>query len=159
MKIALDTAVHVEYTLKVKDGQTPEDLDRSFNARFIYGRDRVIPALERELLGLEVDDTLELELQPQEAFGEYDPKLVTEIPLSRIKEPGRLERGKVYQETGPDGRPVGFLVKEVGDDKVLADFNHPAAGKVLMLSATVRDVRAATATEILASMNLSSGGG
>ncbi len=159
MRVDRDTVVVVNYTLTVQDGETPPDLNRNFTARFIYGRDRVLPVLEKELFGLEPDDTIEVTIPPEQAFGQYDPKLVNEIPKTRLAHPERLKKGAYYEEFSPGGRPIGFLVKEIHDDYVVADFNHPAAGKTLLLKARVEEVKAATAMEILASMNLNRGGG
>ncbi len=159
MRIEKDTVVTVNYTVTVKDGETPENLKRPLNARFLYGRDRVLPALERALIGHEQNDDIEVFIPPEQAFGIYDSHLVKKIPHSKLSHFGELKQGEFYQESGPDGKPVAFILKEIHDDYVVADFNHPSAGKSLILNGTISEVKAASMMDILASMNACAGGG
>ncbi len=161
MKVDRDTLVAVDYTIKVKDGETPENLQKRFSARFIYGRDPILPALEKALMGHEQDDEIEVVIPPEQSFGKYDPNLVNEIPLAHIRFPERLKVGEYYGEPGPDGRRVEFLVREIHEDYVVADFNHPAAGKILVLNARIAEVRPASFMEIMKALNMacSTGGG
>ncbi len=155
MQIDRDTVVTVHYTLRVKDGETPRELDRPYTARFLYGRDRVLPVLEQALAGRRKGDEFELTIPSSQAFGPYDEKLVKRIPLSALKYRERLKEGEVYEEKGE----MRFMVRRIHDDYIEADFNHPAAGKDLALRATVEDVKAASPMEILAAVNAASGGG
>jgi FKBP-type peptidyl-prolyl cis-trans isomerase SlyD len=159
MKIDQDTVVTVRYTLSVSEGETPEYLDKQFTTRFVYGRERVLPNLAKALAGREPQDTVEVTIPPEQAFGRYDPQLVKEIPLADLKFPKRLRRGQFHEETGVGGKMVRFLVKEMRDGHVVADFNHPAAGKKLILKATVAEVHAASLLEIMTSMNVAQGAG
>jgi len=161
MNIGQDCVVSLEYTIEVVDGKTPPDLAKVFQSEFLYGRDPIIPALGNALLGLEPGDEAEVEVPPEQAFGHYDPNLVKEIPLSRIAKPNELKAGTYYEETHQNGRKAGFMVKEVKDSSVVADFNHPAAGKTLKIKAKVNDVRPATVSDMLRSQSLfrSAGGG
>ena len=159
MKVENDTVVEIQYMLKVKDGATPPELSKVFQARFLYGRDPVIPALEKAILGLETGEEVEVTIPPEQGFGHYDEKLVNEIPKSDLKRPEDLKEGEIYEEMASHGHPVRFMVKEIKDDSVVADFNHPAAGKDLVLKARVLSVRAANAMDILRAINLSRGGG
>jgi FKBP-type peptidyl-prolyl cis-trans isomerase SlyD len=159
MKITNDTVVTVQYMIRVKDGQTPPDLARVFKTEFLYGRDPVIPAMEKALLNREEGEQFQIEIPPEQAFGPYDEKLVNEIPLSQIRYPDRLKKGELYEEVASTGQVVRFVVKDIGEDYVVVDFNHPAAGKSLLLDVEVLGVRAASAMDILRSISCSSGGG
>ena len=155
MQVTRDSVVTVNYTLRVKDGDTPSELDRPYTARFLYGRDRVLPVLERALEGREQGEELELTIPSSQAFGPHDEKLVKQIPISAIKNPESLKEGEVYEEKDQ----MRFMVRRIHDDHIEADFNHPAAGRDLTLKATIADVKAASPMEILASLNAASGGG
>lgn len=162
MKVGPDTKVVVRYTLAVEDGETPPELKRTFTARFIYGRDRVMPVLEEALVGLSPEDELEVTIPPEQAFGEYDPQLVREVPISNLKHPDRIQAGQLYEEPTAHSGKMCFVVREVHHDSVMADFNHPAAGKPLQLKAKVEEVHVASLTDILEAIKLSScstGGG
>ncbi|NPA93827.1 MAG: hypothetical protein GXO58_00175 [Thermodesulfobacteria bacterium] len=159
MKIENDTVVELEYTLQVKDGITPPELDKVFRTQFLYGREPVIPTLEKAIYQLSPGDEIEITIPPEQGFGKRDETLVNEIPLSQLKHPEKLKEGQLHEEITSTGEAVRFLVKEIKDDYVVADFNHPAAGKELLLKAKILSVRAASAMDILRAVNFSRGGG
>lgn len=155
MKVDRDTVVTVNYTVTVKDGETPEDLNRPFTCRFLYGRDRVLPALEKALIGHEQKDDIQITIPPEQAFGLYDPYLIKKIPISNLNHSEQLKEGEYYEEFGPNGKLIKFYLKELHGDHVLADFNHPSAGKSLVLNCTVSEVKAASMLDIMVAMNAS----
>ena len=159
MKVDRDTVVTVNYTVTVKDGETPEDLKRPFTCRFLYGRDRVLPALEKALIGHEQEDEIQVNIPPEQAFGPYDQRLVKKIPISGLDRSEQLKEGEYYEESGPNGKPIRFYLKKLHGDYVLADFNHPSAGKSFVLNATISEVKAASMPDIMAAMNACAEGG
>jgi len=159
MRVETDTIVQVQYMLEVKDGETPASLARIFNTEFLFGRDPVIPVLEKAILGCEEGEEVEVVIPPEQAFGKYDKSLINNIPLVQISRPDKLKVGEVYEEISSYGQPIRFTVKEINEDSVVADFNHPAAGKHLILKAKVVSVRLATGLDILRCLNLNQGGG
>ena len=119
---------------------------------FLVGGDDLLPKVEEALLGHDSDDEVALHLEPEHAFGEYDPKLV--FFEARSIFPEALEVGMQFDgvppRTATEGMPADAIynVTEVYPDHVVLDGNHPLAGIALRLAITVRDVRAATEDEI-----------
>ena len=159
MRVGTDTIVKVKYNLEVEDGTTPAELSRTFDAEFLYGRDPVIPVLEKAIWNLEEGENVEVVIPPEQAFGKYNKSLVNEIPCSQISRPDKLKKGEIYQEITATGHEIRFTVKDIKEDTVVADFSHPAAGKKLRLKAEIVSVRAATSLDILRCMNMNRGGG
>ena len=60
-----------------------------------------------------------------------------------------LEEGMTLYGQGEDGGTVQVIVKEIGQDSVIIDFNHPLAGKDLMFNVTLSNVRDASAEEAM----------
>ncbi len=149
MKIAKNTVVTVKYKLSdaqnnlIEDGKEP----------MVYlhgGYENTLPKIEEELDGKEVGYASTLQIEPDDAFGEYDPTLVKVEPRNRLPEP--LEVGMQF-EGMPDGADADeeamiFTVTDIADDKVVLDGNHPLAGMALRFELNVIDVRAATDEEI-----------
>jgi FKBP-type peptidyl-prolyl cis-trans isomerase SlyD len=111
------------------------------------GYGNIFPAAEAALEGKNVKDRVEVRLEPEDAFGDYDEDLLRVEQRSRF--PEALEVGMRF-EGDPGGEDDGrfFTVTDIADDKVVLDANHPLAGMALKLSCTVVGVRAATAGEI-----------
>ncbi|WMW79011.1 peptidylprolyl isomerase [Undibacterium cyanobacteriorum] len=148
MKITKDTVVTVEYTLSdtlgnlIEEGQEP----------MVYlhgGYENTLPKIEEALDGQAVgfDDVIQVE--PEDAFGDYDAELVKIEDRSRLPSP--IEVGMQFEgtpEESEDGDSIIFTVTEIAEDKVVLDGNHPLAGIALRFALKVVDVRAATAEEI-----------
>ena len=87
-----------------------------------------------------------MHLEPEQAFGDYDPELLRVEPRSRYGE--GLEVGMEVEDTSEDGEPQLYLVTDLADNKVVLDANHPLAGMALDFTCRVLVVRDANEGEI-----------
>ena len=147
MKIAQNTVVTVNY--KLSDAQNNLIEDGAQPMVYLHGGyDNTLPKIEEELDGKDVGYASTLQIEPEDAFGDYDPNLLKVEERNRLPEP--IEVGMQFEgmAEGGDDEPVIFTVTEVADDKVVLDGNHPLAGMALRFELSVIDVRAATEEEI-----------
>ncbi|HTN65857.1 MAG TPA: peptidylprolyl isomerase [Burkholderiaceae bacterium] len=149
MKIARNTVVTVHYKLSDAQGNLIEES----NEPMVYlhgGYQNTLPKIEAALDGKDVGYQTMLQVEPDDAFGEYDPELVKIEPRNRLPSP--LEVGMQFEGT-PDGDDEGnqtlvFTVTDIAEDKVVLDGNHPLAGMALRFALNVAEVRVATAEEV-----------
>jgi FKBP-type peptidyl-prolyl cis-trans isomerase SlyD len=147
MKIAQNTVVSVNY--KLSDAQNNLIEDGAQPMVYLHGGyENTLPKIEEELDGKDVGYTSTIQIEPEDAFGDYDPNLVKVEERNRLPEP--IEVGMQFEGVaeGSDEEPVIFTVTEIADDKVVLDGNHPLAGMALRFDLSVIDVRAATPEEI-----------
>jgi len=148
MKIVKDTVVSLQYELTDGDGTLLEKTNDPIN--YLHGGyDGIFPAVEETLHGKDVGDQSAVEMEPEDAFGEYDHDLVRAEPRSLF--PANVEVGMQFEggaEGDDDDDYMLFTVVEVTDKEVTVDGNHPLAGKSLNFNCTVIGVRPATAEEI-----------
>lgn len=114
------------------------------------GYDDIFPAVEAALAGKTVNDRVEVRLEPEDAYGDYDEALLRVEERDRFPEPlevGMRFSGEEDGETGDESGLV-FTVTDIEDDKVILDANHPLAGMALQFTATVLAVRPANADEM-----------
>ncbi|MGI4812469.1 MAG: FKBP-type peptidyl-prolyl cis-trans isomerase [Janthinobacterium lividum] len=148
MKITRNTVVAVAYKLSDAQGNLIEESDEPM----VYlhgGYDGTFPRIEEALDGKETGYQTSVQLEPDDAFGEYDPDLVKIEPRERFPEP--IEVGMQFEGTPDDEDDEDLLVYTVTDlaeDKVVLDGNHPLAGMALRFALTVAEVREATEDEI-----------
>jgi len=135
MKIAPGSRVALKYRLFDGEGELVESSDDGELMEYKHGAEEIVPALERALEGKVVGDRLKVALQPEEAFGAFDPALMVTVPRSEIPDEVELEVGAylpVELEQAPEdleGEEVEFRIIEVGDEEVVLDANHPLAGE------------------------------
>ncbi len=114
------------------------------------GYENTLPKIEEALEGKDVGFETTIQVEPDDAFGEYDSNLVKIEPRNRLPTP--LEVGMQFEGTpdGDDDEEEGlvFTVTDIADDKVVLDGNHPLAGMALRFTLKVVEVRMATDEEI-----------
>lgn len=145
MKIERDTVVTLSYRIADATGKLLVD-SREPMVYLHGGYEDSLPKIEAALDGRDVGYAVTVHLQPPDAFGERDERLVRTIPKSEfppgVKVGGRLDR---YND---DGTEQTFTVMKIKGPVVHLDGNHPLAGKALRFDLKVTGVRAATAEEI-----------
>lgn len=117
-------------------GPNGDDLVNTFNdkpATLSIGSGELAPAMEARLMGLQEGAHARFELAPGEAFGERNPDMLQRVKRALLAQLGNPDEqyhvGDVVQFPTPDGQAsYAGLVREVGEDWVLFDFNHPLAG-------------------------------
>ena len=124
----------LHYRLSGPDGA---ELINTFNdkpATLSLGTGELAPAMEARLLGLPEGTRQSFTLEAGEAFGERNPELLQRVKRSLLDELGDPDEqyrvGDVVQFPTPDGQGAyAGVVREVGGDALLFDFNHPLAGR------------------------------
>jgi FKBP-type peptidyl-prolyl cis-trans isomerase SlyD len=150
MSITAPCVVSLTWRLEDAQGQLIDELEVPLE--FFFGGDDLLAKVEEALIGQEVGFQTQLHLEPEHAFGEYQPDLVFFEERSLF--PEQIEPGMQF-----DGPPEGaatpdlpadavYMVTEVYPGHVVLDGNHPLAGIALRLDVQVRDVREATEAEI-----------
>jgi len=104
------------------------------------GYGQILPALEAALDGKGMGETVHLQLEPEQAFGDYDAELVRVEPAQRYGE--GITPGMQVEE---DERL--YTVTDVAAGKVVLDGNHPFAGMALRFSVVILAIRAASQEE------------
>lgn len=146
MRISSNTVVSLEYELFDTAGELIES-SRTPISYLHGGYGGMFPLVEESLAGHVEGDKVEVELEPDEAFGDYDETLVRLEPRDRF--PEELKVGMQFEgrAEGKDDAHV-FTVTDITDEKVVVDGNHPLAGRSLVFACTVASVRPATRDEI-----------
>lgn len=147
MFIARNTVVTLKYSVKDVDGESVDE----GAAPLVYlhgGYGGIFDRIEEELQGKAVGDALEVKLEPEDAFGDYDAERVA--IEARALFPDNIEVGMQFERGAEDGESEDglFTITDIADDKVVVDGNHPLAGIALLFSCTVTGVRVATDEEI-----------
>ncbi len=155
MKIEKNTVVSLRYKLTDAQNNIIEEPD----SPMVYlhgGYEGTFPKIETLLDGQDVGYEASIQLEPAEAFGEYDPELLKIEPRARFPEPLEVgmqfegvpdEEGETDLEDDED-EPLIYTVTDVADSQVVLDGNHPLAGMALRFWVQVEDVRVATDEEI-----------
>jgi len=130
--------VKIHYTLTV-EGQVVDSSSGKGPLEYEHGGQTIIPGLQNELAGLKAGDKKQVTVQPQDGYGEINSQAVMEVPRADLGE-AEIKAGTPIRAQSKTGQVFQGVVKEVRDDIVLVDFNHPLAGKVLTFEIEVMGI-------------------
>lgn len=145
------TYVKISYTVRIADGpllkggSTPEIMD------FVTGYLQVVPGLEKRLVGRKIGDSLSFTIGPEEAFGQRHDELLIEKERSQFHFPGGMEPFpgmEIPVVTSSEQAPDTAMVREVRENTILIDLNHPLAGMSLQYDLQVVEARPATEKDV-----------
>jgi len=145
MKIDQGALVSLDVTMYDAQGNLLEHSEEPLV--YLHGHDDVFPRVEEALAGKEAGARVALQLEPEEAFGDYDPELVLLMPLENLGE-GVQVGMRVEGDGGEGGAGRIFTITDIAEGMAVLDGNHPLAGFALRFDITVTDVRSATPEEL-----------
>jgi FKBP-type peptidyl-prolyl cis-trans isomerase 2 len=138
-KVETNSTVTVNYTGRLEDGSVfdSSNVEGREPLKATLGQGQLIKGFENGLHEMSVGDKKTVEILPEDAYGEYNDFMIQEVPKEQM--PGEVEIGMPLQAQTQMG-PVNFVVKEVKEDVVILDANHPLAGKKLIFDLEVVDI-------------------
>lgn len=145
-KVEDGQVVSMDYTLKV-DGEVVDSSEGREPLEFLQGAGNIIPGLEKELYGMEVGESKQVTVEPENAYGPVYADAFVDVPRDAFPENIPVEVGVELQVMGPDGQPLYARIAEVGEEVVKLDLNHPLAGKTLHFDVKIVGLRDATDEE------------
>ena len=151
MEITTQCVVALAWRLQDTLGETLDENDSP--VEFFIGGADLLARVQEALQGHVKGDTLQLHLEPEEAFGEYDEMMVHLVPRSAlpegIEEGMTIEGSALPEAVNADVPRSGlYTITEIYPEHVVLDGNHPLAGIALRLTLKVGDVREATEEEV-----------
>lgn len=146
MQVAMNTVVTMTYQLFNANGDLLEASQEPV-AYLHGGYDNIFPKVEEAMHGKNVGDSIEVTLEPADAFGDYDEELVQIEPASAFPTKD-LKVGMQFEGEDETGDVVLYTITEIAEGKVVVDGNHPWAGERLLFKATISGVRSAQQEEI-----------
>ena len=102
----------------------------------VVGGNHLLPAIEKEIVGLEAGERKTVEVASDDAFGPRNPKAIQLIPMKEFKKQGMTPYpGMRISAEGGEGK-----ILTVNGGRVKVDFNHPLAGKDLIYDVEVTEI-------------------
>jgi FKBP-type peptidyl-prolyl cis-trans isomerase 2 len=141
-QVKANDTVKVHYTGKLTDGQVfDSSVERGEPIEFTLGQGQLIPGFEKGLIDMKVNEKKTINIPKEEAYGEPREDLVQEVDKSQLPEEIKPEVGMGLVSKSPDGREMNLIVKDVKEDSIVVDGNHPLAGKDLVFDLEVVEIK------------------
>lgn len=149
MEVTPQCVVALTWTLKDTLGETLDVLEEP--VEFLVGGSDLLAKIEEALQGHEPGARIDLHLEPEDAFGDFNDQLVFLEPRSLF--PAELEEGMTFEGLPEGANPEApkdaiYTVTEIYPEHVVLDGNHPLAGIAIRLHLKLESVREATEEEV-----------
>ena len=133
--------VKLEYTGTFEDGTVFDSSEKHGRPlEFKVGTGQVIKGFENAVKGMEIGEEKKIKLQPSEAYGEFSNDLIKEVPKNKIPAGHELEKDMMLLVKRDDGSQVISRIKDISENTVTVDMNHPLAGKIINFDIKVVDI-------------------
>lgn len=136
--------ISVEYEGRFENGEifdTSKHGEHSHALEFEVGSGQVIKGFDDAVLGMKKDEEKEFSIEANEAYGNYNPELIKDIPRKMLPPGQEPKAGMMLMLGSPDGRQFPAKITEVTAEKIIIDLNHPLAGKKLIFKIKVLDIK------------------
>lgn len=125
---------------KLQDGRLFFKNDKDDPMTIVVGAGKIFPVLEQELRDMKVGESKTITLQPHDAFGDYNQNLVMVAPKESVDPQMEAEIGSRIDVDLPSGKKLTGVIKEISENTVTIDFNHPLAGKIVIFTVTILSI-------------------
>ena len=139
MKVKKNCLVRMSMLMRLDSGEEVNHSGPEFPLEFICGRGEVVSGLEKQVMGLEPGARKSFIIQPEDAYGVRDETLVRELPKAGLPTQDALKVGQRFSYRSRRGAEL-CEIREVRNQSIVADFNHPLAGRSLHCDVEVLDV-------------------
>lgn len=136
--VKIGDVVKVNYTGKLSDGTV---FDSSLNREpieFSIGNNQVIYGFEQAVIGKEIGDKVTVNIKSEEAYGNIREDLFIRFENSQL--PGEVFLGQSLLAKDESGFNVSVVVKEINEDHIIVDANHPLAGENLIFDIEIMNI-------------------
>ena len=132
--------IKLHYTGTLEDGTVFDSSKDKEPLEFEVGAGQVIPGFDEGVIGLKAGEKKTINIPANKAYGQYDEKRMGEYPKENVPKDMELKVGAKMFLQSPDGGVALATIKEIKEEVVLLDLNHPLAGKDLTFEVEIIEV-------------------
>lgn len=140
MQISKGNQVTLHFALKLNDGQVVDSTFDKEPATLVIGDGNLPEGFENLLLNLETGAKQSFTIPPEEAFAQKNPNNIQQMKRSEFGPDMELEVGLMVSFADANGAELPGVIKEIEDNLVIVDFNHPLAGEELTFDVEIINV-------------------
>ena len=132
--------VLLHYTGTLDDGSEFDSSRGRDPLEFTLGAGQVIPGFDEAVAGMRVGEQKTVTIPADQAYGERQEGLILAVPRAQVPPHIALEVGQELQ-LSQEGHAFQVTVRELSDDQVVLDGNHPLAGEALTFALELVEIR------------------
>ena len=132
--------VKIHYTGKLENGEVFDSSKDREPLQFKIGGGQVIPGFEKGIAGMEVGESKDITIPPEDAYGAKNEQLLFEIERNKLPDHITPDVGMPLQMTQENGQPINVVITALTDETITIDANHPLADKTLRFNVELVEI-------------------
>lgn len=136
--------VKVHYHGKLRSGETFDSSQGREPLEFTVGGGQVIKGFDDGVKGMKVGEKKTVEIDVEDAYGEKNEEMIVEFPKNQFPPDLNAEVGMQLMMSNGSGQQFPVVIKEVKEDSVVLDANHPLAGEDLIFDLEIVEIASAS---------------
>ena len=132
--------VKVHYHGKLTDGTTFDSSEGKEPLEFEVGSGMVIAGFDNGVTGMSVGEKKTIKIPVDEAYGTKQDDLLMEFPKTNFPADMVAEVGMQLNMSNGSGQNFPVVIREVKDDVVVLDANHPLSGEDLVFDLEIVEI-------------------
>jgi peptidylprolyl isomerase len=132
--------VRIHYTGMLTDGTKFDSSKEREPLQFEVGAGKVLPGLDKQVVGMSVGDVQTIKIPAEEAFGQHDPHKIQKVPRSNVPADLDVRPGTQLQAQSSGGTPMTISVVDVNSEEITVDANHPLAGRDVVFEVELTEI-------------------
>jgi FKBP-type peptidyl-prolyl cis-trans isomerase 2 len=133
--------VNIMFEAKLETGKSVLKTEEGKPLEVVIGEGTIPKSIEKALIDMKVGDKKTIKLEPVEAFGPKINDLIIDLPKNGFGPDCNLGIGEKVSLNSKDGKEFIGIIKEIKDENITVDFNHPLAGKSLVFTVTILSIK------------------
>lgn len=136
------STVVMHFTITLDDGSVADSTKANdLPGEVVLGDGTLTEGFEKNLHGLKVGDEKTFTVEAEDAFGEPQKENIYEVERERIPKEYEIEVGHILEFALPNEQKLPGMIREIHDDYVVVDFNHPLAGQRLTFQVEILEIK------------------
>lgn len=129
-KAKLGNRVAIRFEASLENGEVIDETHRNRPLKLTLGKHKLFPSVEMKIVNMQQGESTTISLSPEEAYGRYNEALVMEVSKKAINDENpKVGDRKIIRRR--DGALIDAKVKDIQNNRILLDANHPFAGKTI----------------------------
>ncbi len=148
MQVEKNKIVALHYILRLDSGEIVDSTATHKPVYILVGHHQVIPGLEMAIMGMKAGDIKDGTIEPIDAYGLKEDRLVKVYSRNFIPQSIALYTGRILSAKKKNGQKVKVVVKSFNETEVVLDSNHPLAGEKLNYKIKILQIKDATPQQL-----------
>jgi peptidylprolyl isomerase len=140
-EIEYGSTVKMHYSVRLEDGTEVDSSSGREPLEFTVGESPIIAGMVNNVIGMKPGDKKSFTVKSSEAYGESDPEQIKNIPRNVFPVGADVCAGARFMASDEKGNNIPLNIVSIDEETVVADFNHPLAGKHLTFDVEIVDVK------------------